>query len=132
VSVTEGAGKVPISEDHTLYHLMCGCGDPGCTLVMEVDYDHEIRTTSVSFYGELYSLPESWWDRIRMVFALLFRGQVKAKFDLVVMEPSHLYGIIGALLEARRQMVDAGKPIRRRNTVSNSRLRKGEVKHGNV
>jgi len=117
--VTQGAGKIK-QENITLYHLLCGCGDPKCTLLLTVEYDKLADDVVVSFEGELISA-STWfadahwytnlWDRVKHSMRILFTGSTECKFDFRVSSCDHLYGIVGALLEARRRMQRAGKPF---------------------
>lgn len=118
MSVTEGASKITC-EGLTVYQLRCGCGDPKCGFTLTTDYAHQAAEVTIS--GNLV-LAAAWhvqwkwyrllWERIKVSMKVLFTGNATAEAELYVPTPDHLYGIIGALLEARRCMIQTGKPFR--------------------
>lgn len=124
MSVTEGVGKLHTetsSGSFTLYRLLCGCGDPQCDLSLSVDYDVETNNVEVVFEASLLSLTpdhsewpwyRSIWNRVKHACRILFTGSTRAEYSLYVPTCDHVYAIIGALLEARRRMQQAGKPFR--------------------
>ena len=121
--VTEGAGKVQ-GDNFITYHLLCGCGNPKCVLALRVNYDKFTDTVEVSFEGDLVS-PAGWcqrvWDRIVHALRILFTGSTSASFVFEISRCDHVYGIVGALLEARRRMQRAGKPFNQAGRLEDKR-----------
>lgn len=113
---TKGVMKAHEFKDAVFYHVMCDCGDPECTMVLEMENDDGIlflnlyKKISYSAYWQDDNWFKAQWRKIKFIFKFLFTGYVSLEETHVIQDVEQIEAFIKALQEGKEKLKDAGIP----------------------
>lgn len=102
-----GIGKF---DNCVMYRAECGCGSKDHDIVLDMEIDDDI--IGLNFYQELestlhweeYTFLKRQWEKIKMVFKLIFFGRIKVEGYFIINSDEQIDGFIKALQDGKKYL----------------------------